>query len=211
MKSDWLAEFRTQVSSSEKFYDEMDVQLRAQFERVTGETLDRFQLLPPLESRFEVVQHGDIHSVEGYLLDLDIMFPVKIAWTFEDDGNKIWWQDLPWEQIRDERAERRRIDLGAGFSFDVEIKNPVWPHLELTLCAGSGFDASRTEQAIRERAQALENAQQGGHVHRIGKLSKMNGGQYRIAIDFGTAGREFLVRMLNDLEHCQITRVTLDS
>lgn len=211
MNSDWLAELKNQYPSGEEFYAEMDSQLGALFSKATGGTLKRFQLLPPSGRRFEIKQDADLFSIAADLLNIDIVFPVQIAWTHQNDVYTFWWLDLPFEQIRTELANRRNINFGTEFKFEVEIKDPVWPHLQLILHTELGFEAHQAEQIIHQRIDALDEKQNRGVVHRVGELRQLKDNYFQIGIDFGSTGLEFLTGLLKDLEACHIKKVTLDS
>jgi hypothetical protein len=211
MSSDWLSEFKKQYPSSEKFYAEMDSQLGTLFEKATRETLERFQLLPSFGRRFEIKQDAEVFSFVADLLNIDILFSVQIAWTHQNEVHTFWWLDLPIEQIKTELANRRNINFGVEFKFEVEIKDPVWPHLQLILQTELGFKADQTEQIIHHRVDTLDEKKNRGFVHRVGELKQLKDNYYQIGIDFGSTGLEFLTSLLKDLETCYIKKVTLDS
>jgi hypothetical protein len=211
MDTDWLKEFKNHYQGSEKFYQEMDSQLGALFEKATGETLERFQLLPPWGKRFDIKQEAEVFSVEADLLNIDIIFPVQIAWTQKNEVYTFWWLDLPVEQIKTELANRRRINFGTEFNFKVEIKDLVWPHLKLIFLTEPGFKADQVEQIIHKRLNPLNEKPNRGVVHRVGELKQLQDNYYQVGIDFGSTGLEFLTDLLKDLEACHIKKVIMDS
>jgi hypothetical protein len=136
---------------------------------------------------------------------------VQVAWTRENEFYTFWWLDLPFEQIKISLANRRNINFGTEFKFEVEIKNPVWPHLQLILHTEPGFEARQAEQIIHQRVDSLNEKQNWGLVHRVGELKQLKDNYYQIGIDFGSTGLEFLTNLLKDLESYHIKKVTLDS
>lgn len=54
--------------------------------QATKEILERFYLLPPLRRRFEIKQDANVFSVAEDLLNIDIVFPVQIAWIREGES-----------------------------------------------------------------------------------------------------------------------------
>jgi hypothetical protein len=142
-------------------------------------------------------------------LNIDIVFSVQIAWTQQDTIHTFWWLDLPVKQIITELANRRNINFGTEFELEVEIKDPVWPHLQLILQTKQGFDEEETEQIIHQLVNALDEKQNRGVVHRIGELKPLKDDCYQIEIDFGRPGKGFLASLLKSLKDCHIN-VTKD-
>ena len=212
MKDYWLEILMNSIKQSDEFFFELDYQLSKQFNKVVPESINEFKLVPPFNQQFVVQNLKEFSFLDAELLNIDIVFSVQIAWKEFENKFEFWWLTLPAQQIKIELNNRRQIKTIPDLPFEVQIKNPVWPHLKFTLHSKDKLNIEQIQHAIYELIEQWNEKEfKKGVIHTAKPLIQIDENMSILNIDLGSTGEEFLNNLLEEFSSFNLDKLTIDS
>jgi hypothetical protein len=213
----WNHDLARRARCSASFVREMDAQLEPAFREKTGLDLADFVVAPEVPDMFTVHRSDLVGYFRGAIVGSRLGFDVVIAWvdpakqrliepTDEVTAETImfWWHRLPAEEIvaEENRWPDPPFDV-SRFSFPIDFKLKVWPHVRFTVGVRDPVDdALRRRLAdvlspldARWRAEGRP-----GVFHEIGVVERVDDHTVQVDIDLGSAVVDGLTYVLEHLD-----------
>jgi hypothetical protein len=204
------------VRCSPSFIREMDAQLAAQFREKTKLDIAEFVLAPNLDM-FSVRRNGPVGYIECDIVGSYYGFGVTIAWAHirgerfiephdqvTAENVRFWWHVLPVDEIvaEEQRWPEPPFDV-VRFSFTIDYKLKVWPHVRFTLgLREPANDDARARLDATISKSLYDDWFRDGHrgtFHDVGVAEPVDERTVKIDIDLGSTDVEGMVFILDRL------------
>jgi hypothetical protein len=222
----WLSLLTSEIDISPSFLKVLDEKLVKYAQSLAGINLHsgEYALLPP-DSGFEVcytkLDKFNIAVLEGYLVGPDAFgHPVTAIWycpnlpnnaidpsteLFENFELEIYWSEFPIDGFRAYTKQTvPLVEISAELSFQIEWKTFTWPDVHLVLQMQNDYSEDQLSEILDAIDQTIlywnEQSDNEGKVHYRGNLIPLTDKQVKIHIDFGSASKDIIVLLLQNLD-----------
>lgn len=211
----WVRHMTGYVRCSDSFVREMDAQLAPEFRKQTGLELSEFLLAPEGPEMYVVRRNGPVGYVVATIVGSRLGFQVVIAWVnppqtrFIEPTDEVttkdvrfWWQQLPAEELVAEEKNWPEPPFDPDlFSFKIDFKLKIWPHVSFTIAFSEPLDDERRARLDASFA-ALQPDWRGlgksGNFHDV-EIRPIDDRTIEARIDLGSAVHEGMVFVLERL------------
>jgi hypothetical protein len=226
-ETNWLTLLSSTLEFSSSFLKVFDEKLVEQARSLTGINLRSgdYGFLPP-DSGFEVqykqLDSFNVASIDGYLVGPDAVgHPVTAIWYSsslpnerinpasqlpEDTKLEVYWAEFPIDEFRAyTKPILPPIEIPTKLSFQVEWRTITWPDVHLELQAQDSYSEAQIAQ-IEDAIDRIishwnEQPDDKGKVHYRSNIHLLNSSQLKIHIDFGSASKDIVQLLLQDLDN----------